>query len=195
MTWNTTGVAGQSVTNEAWVKNGVLAKYMGDAVNAYKCAGDKYLSPAQRSAGFKTRLRSYAMNSFWGRFDPNNASDPTARGVNWGFQDHRQFLKLTDCPQPAKTWVTIDEHADSINDGYFINNPTAANWQDIPGSYHNGGCNFGFADGHSEIKKWRSNASRHDVRYVYAPKNFDAIARQQDFAWYLDNTGYVRIGR
>ncbi len=29
---------------------------------------------------------------------------------------------------------------------------------DLPASFHNGACGFSFADGHSEIKKWR-NAS------------------------------------
>ena len=28
-------------------------------------------------------------------------------------------------------------------------------WQDAPANYHCGGCGFSFADGNSEIKKWR----------------------------------------
>ena len=55
----------------------------------------------------------------------------------------------------------IDEHPDSINDGYFINNPSGTAWQDIPASYHNGACGFSFADGHSEIKKWKSATSKY----------------------------------
>lgn len=95
-------------------------------------------------------------------------------------------------PRPAKTWLFIDEHPDSINDGYFINSPTASAWQDIPASYHNGACGFSFADGHSEIKKWRSGTSRYQkVQYFYpATMNFDALGRQ-DFAWYLERTGYI----
>jgi len=27
-------------------------------------------------------------------------------------------------------------------------------WFDVPGTYHNGGCGFAFADGHSESHKW-----------------------------------------
>src|SRR5207302_8474038 len=49
----------------------------------------------------------------------------------------------------------------------FINNPEQPNWQDIPASYHNGACGFSFADGHSEIKKWRSAASKFPVRFAY----------------------------
>ena len=86
----------------------------------------------------------------------------------------------------------LDEHPDSINDGYFINSPSAAAWQDIPASYHNGACGFSFADGHSEIKKWRSRTSKYTaVLYRDPPRmNFDAQGRQ-DLNWYLERTGYI----
>ena len=94
------------------------------------------------------------MNSTFGRFSVGD--DPTAHGLNWAFQQYKQFLKYTEVPRPAKTWLFIDEHPDSINDGYFDNNPDSNHWQDIPACYHNGACGFSFADGHSEIRKWRS---------------------------------------
>jgi prepilin-type processing-associated H-X9-DG protein len=99
-------------------------------------------------------------------------------------------------PRPAKTWLVIDEHPDSINDGFFINNPrTASWWQDIPASYHNGACGFSFVDGHSEIKKWKSATSKYTtVRYTPDPPrmNFDAAGRE-DFAWYNERTGWVNF--
>jgi prepilin-type processing-associated H-X9-DG protein len=89
------------------------------------------------------------------------------------------------------TWVTLDEHPDSINDGYFINNPTGSAWQDIVASYHNGACGFSFADGHSEIRKWKSGTSKYGVLYAYpATKTFDASGKN-DWNWYLERTGYV----
>jgi prepilin-type processing-associated H-X9-DG protein len=106
-------------------------------------------------------------------------------------------LKTGDCPAPARTWLTLDEHADSINDGFFINNPQASNWGDIPASYHNGACGFSFADGHSEIKRWLSRSSKFRVAFQYPNMPaFDAAGRQ-DLAWYLERTGYVdaRTGR
>lgn len=63
-------------------------------------------------------------------------------------------------PGPANTWVLVDEHPDSINDGFFCvdmngyPNPAQATLPDVPASYHNGACGFAFADGHSEIHKW-----------------------------------------
>jgi len=66
-------------------------------------------------------------------------------------------------PGPAMTFVILDERPESINDGYFVvemegYSPTqlgSAELVDYPGIAHGGACGFGFADGHSEIHKWR----------------------------------------
>ena len=72
-------------------------------------------------------------------------------------QDYLLYLKQTDIAKPAPTmaWVFIDEHADSINDGFFrfaLNQ--SAVWDDLPASYHGASGALSFADGHAEIKKW-----------------------------------------
>jgi prepilin-type N-terminal cleavage/methylation domain-containing protein/prepilin-type processing-associated H-X9-DG protein len=186
MSWDTD----QLNTNNLLVANGALGRYTAAAVGVYKCPADNFLSPVQRNVGFKQRNRSLAMNSIFGRFSTGN--DSTAQGLNWGFPQYKQYLKQSHVPRPSKTWLFVEEHPDSINDGYFINSPTAPAWQDIPASYHNGACGFSFADGHSEIKKWRSGTSRYErVQYSYpATRNFDAQGRL-DFNWYLERTGYV----
>jgi prepilin-type N-terminal cleavage/methylation domain-containing protein/prepilin-type processing-associated H-X9-DG protein len=193
MTWGaSTATLDVSNTNTAWVVNGVLGKYTSGAIGAYKCPADIYLSPVQSRAGFDRRNRSLAMNSIFGRFS-STSSDPTAQGRNWGMSEYRQFLKQAQVPRPSKTWLILDEHPDSINDGYFINGPGSGNWGDIPASYHNGACGFSFADGHSEIKKWKSAASKYGVIYSYpATKSFDAAGRD-DFAWYLERTGLTQF--
>ena len=94
-------------------------------------------------------------------------------------------------PRPSKTWLILDEQADSINDGCFVNFPTRTSWNDIPASYHGGVCGFSFADGLSEIKKWKSATSIYPVKFHYPNVlDFDA-AGKDDFAWYLERTGYV----
>jgi prepilin-type N-terminal cleavage/methylation domain-containing protein/prepilin-type processing-associated H-X9-DG protein len=191
MTWGASAaVDDRSNTNTQWVATGVLGKYTAAALGVYKCPADNYLSSPQRTAGFPQRNRSLAMNSIFGRF--SIGSDDTAGGKNWGFPQYRQFLKQPQVPRPAKTWLFLDEHPDSINDGYFINNPGASAWQDIPASYHNGACGFAFADGHAEIRKWRSNTSKYTkVQYSYpATMTFDTAGRA-DFSWYLERTGYT----
>jgi prepilin-type N-terminal cleavage/methylation domain-containing protein/prepilin-type processing-associated H-X9-DG protein len=191
MSWTASGsTEDRSNTNTAWVINGVLGKYTAGAVGAYKCPADIYLSSQQKAAGYPQRNRSLSMNSIFGRF--STGSDDTARGLNWGFPQYKQYLKQVQVPRPAKTWLVIDEHPDSINDGYFITNPADSHWDDLPACYHNGACGFSFADGHSEIHKWRSATSRYtSVIYRYPnTMNFD-LAGRADYAWYLERTGYI----
>jgi prepilin-type processing-associated H-X9-DG protein len=81
---------------------------------------------------------------------------------------YRQYLKLGDFNNPVGIFVLLDEHPDSINDGWFVFCTAAdpaeeATWSDLPASYHGGACGFSFADGHSEIKKWVSGTTIHGV--------------------------------
>jgi len=194
MSWTANGsVADLSVTNVTWVKNGVLGPYTAGAVGIYRCPADNYLSPAQRPLGWKQRNRSLSMNSMFGLFSDGESGDSTGQGIHWGETAYMQFLKQSQVPKPSKTWLFLDEHPDSINDGFFINSSSAGNWQDIPGSMHGGGCGFSFADGHSEIKKWQSATSRYPVQYAYPTVvGFDA-AGVRDFNWYKERTGYILI--
>ncbi|MEW6157902.1 MAG: type II secretion system protein [Verrucomicrobiota bacterium] len=189
MTWNAgSSVEDRSVTNVLWVKNGVLAPYTAGAVGIYKCPADHFVSPGQRRAGWTQRLRSMSMNALFGRSN-NDANDNTVRGRSWAFSGmYRQFLKTSDVVEPAKTWLTLDEHPDSINDAFFITDPNVPNWQDIPASYHNGACGFSFTDGHAEIHKWLSDASKYPVDYSYGPtKPFTAANKGRlDMQWYAE---------
>ena len=191
MTWGSgNSIADQSVTNRDWVKNGVLARYTASAFNIYRCPADQYLSLNQKRAGFGQRIRSNVMNAFFGRFNSANLSDPTRFGRNALLQQYKQFMKTTDVPNPSNTWVTLDEHPDSINDGYFINNPNSSQWGDTPGSNHGGGCSFSFADGHSEIKKWLSSTTKIPVKYRWGTRPLDVYGKK-DFQWWKERTAFV----
>jgi prepilin-type N-terminal cleavage/methylation domain-containing protein/prepilin-type processing-associated H-X9-DG protein len=191
MTWT----AGSSVddisnTNVAWVKNGVLAAYTGAAVGVYKCPADHYLSPAQKSKGWTARLRSNSMNALFGLCSENK-TDISYTGRSWyASGKYVQFLKQADVPRPAMTWVTVDEHPDSINDGFFIVDIAATLWGDLPASYHNGACGFSFADGHAEVHSWKSPTSKYGVKFTFATRPFDALGKE-DFAWYRERTAYT----
>jgi prepilin-type processing-associated H-X9-DG protein len=190
MTWGAgSGTTDVSNTNVSWVTGGVLGKYLDNAASVYQCPSDKYLSAPQVAAGWSGRMRSISMNSTFGRFSVGN--DQTARGLNWAFPQYVQYLKQARVPKPARTWLVIDEHPDSINDGYFVNNPDVSNWQDIPSSLHNGGCSLSFADGHTELKRWQSPTSWYRVLFTYPPtRTFDTLGRA-DYAWYLSRSGWV----
>lgn len=146
--WGTTSIN----TNTAFLrdpKKAVLANYTGNSVNIYRCPADIYLSKPQRGKGWRERARSVAMNAFSG-----TADDPSGLGP-W-----RGWIKTSDPKKraPSELLVFLDEHPDSINDGYFI--ATLSGYGglygccDVPATYHNGACGFAFLDGHSEIKRW-----------------------------------------
>jgi prepilin-type N-terminal cleavage/methylation domain-containing protein/prepilin-type processing-associated H-X9-DG protein len=145
-------------TNVALIKNGLLNNYVGGNIGIYKCPADNYLSKAQQTAGWSARLRSISMNSYFGPFSPA-ANDTEYQGYNHFFPAYRQFIKVSSVPGPVNFYVTVDEHPDGINDGYFLNNAdwnTLGSWGDAPASFHNNAAGFSFADGHSEIHKWRT---------------------------------------
>jgi prepilin-type processing-associated H-X9-DG protein len=92
-------------------------------------------------------------------------------------------------------WLTIDEQADSINAGFFVVSLDPPNWgPNIPGSYHNGGCIFSFADGHAEIHRWKSSTSIYKVYYHNNVPDFvtgfDA-AGVADYQWCKERTGFT----
>jgi prepilin-type N-terminal cleavage/methylation domain-containing protein len=178
----------ESNTNVTYVQKGVLATYTANALGIYKCPADSYLSPAQKSRGWSSRLRSNSMNALFGYSGTDGYDD--RNGHAWFDQSYRQYIRQSDVRQPAMTWVTVDEHPDSNNDGFFINGVNPGGWEDLPGSLHCGGCGFSFADGHAEVHKWKSRTSIYPVRYFLAIVPFDAAGRN-DFAWYKDRTGYV----
>jgi prepilin-type N-terminal cleavage/methylation domain-containing protein/prepilin-type processing-associated H-X9-DG protein len=168
MDWSATDQWGNF--NPLYVQNGVLAPYLAKNLGVYKCPADIYASPAQRAQGRASRARSISMNAFFGGYDEQRTGNWTL-GKNNFFPTYRQWLKLSSVPRPSNYFVTLDEHPDSINDGYFLNSPVSiqANWGDTPATYHNGAGGISFADGHSEIHKWRGAATKIPVTYQTPP--------------------------
>ena len=149
-------------TNRALLVEAALGSYNGKSAACYHCPADNILSALQKSAGWQYRVRCYSMNASVG-----DAGNFSAAGYNVNNPGYVQFFKLTDIPRPVNIFVFLDEHPDSISDGYFLNKldaGTAASsygkpsaydeWQRLPASYHNGATSFSFADGHAEIHRW-----------------------------------------
>jgi prepilin-type N-terminal cleavage/methylation domain-containing protein len=175
-------------TNTVLIQNGILSRYLGGNLGVYKCPADNYLSAAQRTQGWPSRSRSMSMNAFFGPYNSNPGA-PWAQGLNTWASGYRQWLKLATVPKPSNFFVTIDEHPDGINDGYFLNNPAGAGqWGDTPASYHCGSGGISFADGHSELHKWKSGATKLRVTTTsYNPPVFDALGRE-DYLWLIERT-------
>ena len=136
-------------TNTATLTEASLGSYLGRGTELYRCPADRALSKLQREAGWSGRVRSYSMNAMVGNAGPLSAS-----GFNKNNPDYVQFFKLSLIPQPSEIFVFLDEHPDSIDDGYFVNRAYVYEWNDLPASCRRGAGAFSFADGHSVIHRW-----------------------------------------
>jgi hypothetical protein len=98
----------------------------------------------------------------------------------------RKMSAMTS-PGPSKTWVLIDERQESINDGFFVvtmNQQGAGCYLvDYPGSYHNGAGGLNFADGHSEIHRWRDGRTTPPLRDGTNLQLDIPSPNNQDIAW------------
>ena len=171
-------------TNRAWITAGGLGPYAAGVVDIFRCPSDSVLSDIQKAAGWKARVRSESMNALVG-----DAGEFSRSGANVNAPGYRQFFKLGSIPQPANIFVFIEEHADSVDDGYFLNNPYKLEWHDLPASYHDGAANLAFADGHMESHRWLNPTTKPPARPDAAglPLNIPAQERG-DFDWLMQRT-------
>jgi len=136
-------------TNTVLLTEGGIGPYTGRAAKLYHCPADRYVSDLQAQQGWSSRVRSISMNAMLG-----DAGRFTLSGGNTNNPLYRQYFKISQVPQPSQIFVFIEEHANTISDGYFINNGTSYTWRRLPASYHQGAANLSFADGHAEKHKW-----------------------------------------
>ena len=184
-------------TNPATITQAALGSFLGGSTAVYRCPSDQALSQVQIAAGWTARIRSYSMNALIG-----NAGAFSASGVNLNDPDYRQFFKMSQIPQPTEIFVFLDEHPDSIDDGYFVNHEgtttarvygsySYAEWTDLPASYHDNATAFSFADGHSSIHRWLNHSTvppsapfAANLPIPIASGSADAAT---DFNWLLDH--------
>lgn len=168
-------------TNTALLTAGGLGPYFSGVTSIYRCPADNVLSEDQRAAGWTARVRSISMNAMLG-----NAGEFLADGVNTNNPGYRQFFHMAEVPNPAQILAFVEEHPDSINDGYFINRFNDYEWIDLPASYHNEGANFAFTDGHSEFRRWRNSSTMPPARPGAAALPRDLVdGDTADFKWVL----------
>src|SRR5579872_7093425 len=93
-------------TNVAYLTAALLGPYDNYATKVYKCPSDR----AQAANG--DRIRSVSMNAMVG--DPGeltNKFNPL----------YVQYFKMGEIQNTSATFVFLDEHPDTINDGFFVN--------------------------------------------------------------------------
>ena len=154
-----------------------------------------------KAPGVFQRPADHAMVKAKGQMLPRRAKQfhgPTFRPLEVGSLRLRTDIleshtDMTD-PGPSMVWVLLDEHPDSINDAAFANQMVTADKLstahiiDFPASYHNGACGFSFADGHSEIKKWKDGRTIAPVKYTGTLSLNVASPNNKDVLWFAERT-------
>jgi prepilin-type N-terminal cleavage/methylation domain-containing protein/prepilin-type processing-associated H-X9-DG protein len=149
-----------------------LGPYVKSA-SVYKCVADSSL--AVEGNATLPRVRSMSMNGWMG---PNSPA--------WSSEPYIVFAKMSAIvvPGPANAIVFLDERSDSIDDGYFAIDEVTPQLVNLPAGYHNGASGITFADGHSEIHKWRDGRTQPPLsssfqKFISCPGNQDLIWLQQ----------------
>ena len=145
-------------TDQSLIANAMLYPYT-KSVGLYKCMGNP-----------KNYLRGVSMNGFMGEIVPA------------GYSIWQSYLKLSGVLHPSNRFVTIDEDAESINDAMFrVDAGTAGRLVDWPATYHGGSSGMSFADGHSEIHRWKFLGTA-PAGYNGGGKDFSGTATANDVA-------------
>jgi len=169
-----------------------LWPYCGKSLGIYHCPADRAYVVV--GGVRKTRLRSMAMNAYVGGF----AGTPINTGNMKAYTLYTTFSALSR-PGPDRIFVFIDEREDAINwgnylqdmSGYSPSNPRMYRWLDLPAAYHGNAGGLSFADGHSEIKKWRDGRTSSPINPREKPI-FDGSTpipqeRNMDIGWMQDH--------
>ena len=144
-------------TDYSYLEQGLLWSYI-KSHKSYKCPADP------KTSGGQPTVRSISMNAWMNpTIVPYNQSPPTAGKNSKVFRKESDITGGLNAMAPATIWLVLDENQTSINDAWFVVDPDSqtpgpyypGNYVDLPASYHGGACGFSFADGHSEIKRWR----------------------------------------
>jgi prepilin-type N-terminal cleavage/methylation domain-containing protein/prepilin-type processing-associated H-X9-DG protein len=137
-------------TNPAAIQSGLLFRYLGDA-RLYRCPAEK--NPV---------VLSYSMNSWMGS---------RLMETQFSQRGYRTFVKdaeLSVAPAPAGLWVLADEHASTLDDGWFlVRMDDYQPFASFPGMRHQKSFGLNFADGHVAMFKLRDPGTRLGVAIYY----------------------------
>ena len=177
-----------------WVEGVMTWNYSADNINQSKILNAKlnsyarnigiYHCPADASKGLgqsQNRVRSVSMNVFVGN----------TGGRSWN--GYKLFAKMSDIRTPTEIFVFLDEHPDSINDGFYAyctgdGPPEISQWSDLPASYHNGAGGLSFADGHAEIKKWLDTTTKRPIMRTDITAPISTLGNVKDISWMLQKS-------
>jgi prepilin-type N-terminal cleavage/methylation domain-containing protein/prepilin-type processing-associated H-X9-DG protein len=166
--------------------------YCGKSLGIWRCPADR--SYVTVGGVRKSRIRTMAMNAYLGGFG--------GKAIGTGnMTAYTLYLKYSELMYPGadRIYVFLDEREDAVNwgnaiidmTGYSPNNPASYRFLDIPASYHGNAGGFSFADGHSELKKWRDSRTTKAVSeggVIFDGSTPLPSANNMDIAWMQDKT-------
>jgi prepilin-type processing-associated H-X9-DG protein len=146
-----------AAVNTNFLVLGLIFPYVQN-VAAFKCPADPRTAywglPPPLGLGGPPTVRSISMNGYM-----NPIKDKIQTSYAPLNTAYKIFKKQSDIAVmgAANCWVLLDENPWSINDSWFVADPSpfASSWVDKPATYHNNACGLSFADGHTELHKWR----------------------------------------
>lgn len=164
------------------------------STESFHCSADR--SALRYNNRLFPRVISFAANAYFG----------PPSGYSSRFAKFKNALKVSDLtgPGPTEVYVLLDEHENSINDAHFFpfDNLTTYNnnrWLDAPSGRHGNACGFSFADGHSEIRKWKGSNLEQTTKRTdgstdrpYPDLPFLGAASRVDFTWVTEHIAALR---
>ncbi len=180
-----TVVSAPDAVDDRFITNSPTFKYL-TSREVFHCPAD--IAGLRSKGQIVLRNRSYSMNAYMG-----------ATATSW-VQSNSQYTtapkmsSLSD-PGPSSIYILVDEHENSINDSHFFpfdnlrtfnNNP----WLDAPSGRHGNAAGFTFADGHAEIKTWRSKLDgfrRRGGEVVANDISWLPKSQLSDFQWFTNH--------
>ena len=195
-------------------KLSLLTSYISGNTTLFHCPGDKRMGVYQGSepalrGQVVPAARTFSMNQAVGTIDPGFDTTDYVKGhsgvpklpVNGPWlnnqNNHRRnspwftYGKFTSMnrPGPAMTWVLLDEDPVHINDAAFAFGMERPQWFDVPGTYHNSGCGFAFADAHSEAHRWQMSGPKQGWGFQITDPG-----DKQDWLWMRQRTSADSTG-
>jgi prepilin-type processing-associated H-X9-DG protein len=194
----------------------LLISYLSGNTYLFHCPGDKRMGlyqgadPTLKGQSVPA-TRTFSMNNAVGTICPGfEATGPGSAATHSGvpnlsvngpwldnnYTHHRNtpwstYGKFTsiNAPGPSMLWVLLDEDVTHINDAAFCFGMESPVWFDVPGTYHNSGCGFAFADGHSEAHKWRMSGQKQGYGFQITDPG-----DKQDWLWLRERTSADSTG-
>jgi len=153
----------QTDTTTANIQNGVLYQYNQSAA-IYVCPADTLQINTNGTSYPQTRTVSldFDMNGTTGTHPVSGTQLTDKSDSFWPITSDSGFVHAG--VSVSQKFVFVDENEYSVGDACFALHSNGSIpycgllWWNLPGSRHNKGCTFSFADGHAELWKWHGSA-------------------------------------